>query len=363
MPVAKLELNKAALFARLGYEPHPGQWEIHKSRHRRRAVACGVRWGKTLCAAMEAIVAALSPAERSFGWICAPTYDLARKVFREVQHYLLRSFQHRIVAMRDSDHVILVRNMACGISEIRGKSADNPVSLLGEGLDWLVVDEASRLRPDIWQSHLSQRLVDKKGWAILISTPRGRGWFYDLCRAGRGSDRDTKSWNFPSWTNPTLDKALIEQERERLPERVFRQEYGAEFLEGSGAVFRYVRDRATGSFQEPQGGSYYHAGLDLGRVEDFTVLVIVNRRREVVFVDRFQKIDWRQQVERVGHHVRRYGARVRVDCTGLGDPIYEALRNAGINAEGYQLSMRSKMALIDSLARLLERNEIVLPRP
>src|SRR5262249_38311281 len=158
-----------------------------------------------------------------------------------------------------SDHLIHVRNMAGGISEIRAKSADNPVSLLGEGLDWLIVDEASRLRPDIWQAHLSQRLVDKKGWAMLISTPPRQGCFYELFRAGRGTGPDTKSWNFPSWTNPTLDRDLIEQERLRLPERVFRQEYGAEFIEGAGAVFRFVRERATGTFQEPDPRYSYHA--------------------------------------------------------------------------------------------------------
>ena len=34
---------------------------------------------------MEAIVAALEPKERSIGWIVAPTYDLADRVFREIQ--------------------------------------------------------------------------------------------------------------------------------------------------------------------------------------------------------------------------------------------------------------------------------------
>ena len=37
----------------MGYQPHPGQAEIHRSTAPRRIVACGVRWGKTLCAAME----------------------------------------------------------------------------------------------------------------------------------------------------------------------------------------------------------------------------------------------------------------------------------------------------------------------
>lgn len=245
-PKRRLRLDKEALFRHLGYAPHPGQWEVHRSTAPRRIVACGVRWGKTLAAAMEGVAAAMAPAKSSVGWVVAPTYDLADRVFREIQVVVLEKLRHRIELMRDHDRRIVLRNLGGGLSEIRAKSADNPVSLLGEGLDWVIVDEASRLKPAIWQSHLSQRLIDKRGWALLISTPRGKGWFFDAWRRGQGNDPNFASWNMPSWTNPLLDATLIEEERKRLPERVFRQEFAAEFLEGAGAVFRYVREAATG---------------------------------------------------------------------------------------------------------------------
>ena len=70
-----------------------------------------------------------------------------------------------------------------------------------------------------------ERLIDRKGWALLISTPRGKGWFYDLFRRGQGSDPQYASWNHPSASNPHLDPKVIESERSRLPERVFRQEF------------------------------------------------------------------------------------------------------------------------------------------
>src|SRR5262245_55015180 len=283
-------LNKRLLCQDLGYEPHPGQWQIHMSRRSRRVVACGVRWGKTTCAVLEGIAAALHPADHSVGWVCAPTYDLCDRVYREMQRVLMERLNHRVLQMRESDRRIVLRNMAGGTSEIRGKSADNPVSLLGEGLDWLIVDEASRMRPTIWQAHLSQRLIDKNGWALLISTPKGKGYFYDLFRRGQGNDAEYASWNYPSWTNPLLPASAIEDERARLPSAVFRQEYGAEFLEGAGAVFRNVRECATGTFQEPRPGERYYAGLDLAKIEDWTVFVVMNKKKEVVFVDRYQRL-------------------------------------------------------------------------
>ena len=361
---AKRRLSKRALFEHLGYEPHPGQREIHESKAPRRIVACGVRWGKSICAAMEGLAAAMEPAERSIGWIVAPTYDLSERVFNQVAVVAASHLRHRIVSLKENDRRLVIRNMGGGTSEIRGKSADNPISLLGEGLDWLIVDEASRLKPAIWQSHLSQRLIDKHGWALLISTPKGKGWFFEMFRRGQGQDSDYQSWNMPSWTSPLLDHEMIIQERDRLPERVFRQEFGAEFIEGSGAVFRNVRECAVGSFAEPDYRRDYVGGLDLAKVEDYSVLVLLDRQRQVVFLDRFHRLDWSIQVARIRVAAQQYNdATVLVDSTGAGEPVFESIRQAGVQARAYPFSQASKAALINNLTLMLERKELILPRP
>jgi len=327
-------------------------------------VACGVRWGKTRCAAMEGIAAAMQPAQRSIGWVVGPTYDLADRVFREIQVVALEHLRHRIESIRESERRIFLRNLGNGVSEIRAKSADNMVSLLGEGLDWLIVDEASRMKPVIWQSHLSQRLIDKQGWALLISTPKGKGYFYDLFQRAKQGDPGYASWNMPSWTNPLLDASVIEEERGRLPERVFRQEYAAEFIEGAGAVFGSVRECATGNWKEPEHGQRYWAGLDLARIGDYTVLVILDKDRNVVFVDRFHRLDWDTQVARIEGQVRRYNrAELWVDVTGVGDPIHEALCRAGLYVRPYPFTAKSKSALINALVLTMEQRLLVLPRP
>lgn len=357
------QLNKLQFFKDLGFEPHAGQLEVHRSTAPRRILTCGVRWGKTLCAAMEGLVAAMQPKDRSFGWVVAPTYELADKVFRELIVLTAEHLRHRIISLKEGERRIVLRNMGGGVSELRGKSADNPVSLLGEGLDWLIVDEAARLKPVIWESHLSQRLIDNKGWALLISTPRGKGWLFDLYRRGQGDDPDYESWNSPSWDNPYLDADLIEQERDRLPERVFSQEYGGQFLEGSGAVFRNIRECATGEWKEPDPDTSYFAGLDLAKVEDYSVLTILNYDRQVVYVDRFHRIDWSQQVNRVKVATDKYGeCCILVDSTGKGEPVFESLRRAGCYCKAYPFTAKSKSALIDNLALLLEQKEIVLPK-
>lgn len=371
MEIRKLPrtIDRDRFFKYISYEPHEGQRVVHASRAERRVMACGVRFGKTTCATMEVAASALEPVERSVGWVVAPTYELSDRVFREVVHVFQTKFPHRVRQHSASDRKLLVTNMGGGTCEIRGKSADNPVSLLGEGLDWLVVDEAARLRPDVWQRYLSQRLVDKRGWAMLISTPRGKGWFYDIWRAGqpRWVKSGHESWNLPSWTNPGLDRSWIEAQKEHVPMPVWRQEYGAEFMEGAGQVFRGVRDCATGRARELAPGEVCVAGLDLAQVHDYTVLTILTAgegRRSVLFVDRFTRMDWSQQVARIRAALARYGdPEVWIDSTGVGEPIYEMLLEAGCDVRPYVLTHSSKAALVNNLVLMLESGDVELLSP
>jgi hypothetical protein len=107
------------------------------------------------------------------------------------------------------------------------------------------------------------------------------------------------------------------------------------------------------------------AGLDLAKVEDFTVMVVVDaRERRVVHVDRFHRIDWELQIQRIKATADRYNhALLYVDSTGAGEPIFESILRAGCAAIAYSFTAKSKAALVDNLAILLERRQIVLPRP
>lgn len=360
----KIVFNKAAFFRDVNYRPHVGQVRVHASRAPRRVLACGVRWGKSKCSAMEALAAAIAPAERSIGWVVAPTYDLADKVYREVIITIGNNLKDWLISVREKDKTCIIRNMAGGESEIRAKSADNPVSLLGEGLNWLIVDEAARLKPNIWESYLSQRLIDKRGWALFISTPNSKNWFYDIYKMGQGKDSDYESWNSPTWENPHIDKRFIDKERDRLPASVFAQEYEAQFHEGFGSVFRNVRDCATGDYAPPIDGETYFGGIDFAKVDDFTVITVMNRKREVVYVERITKLNWDAQFMRMRAVGARYNNCIfHADATTSGERLCEELRRAGVRIRPFVFTNQSKNDLINNLVLLFERNEIVIPQP
>jgi len=224
-------LSKPALFRKLGYEPHAGQKLVHESTAPRRVLACGSRWGKTTAGAYEAIAAALQPGEQTLGWICAPTYDLADRIYRLVVATVRERLPHRVVEINEREKCFKIANLGGGLSEVRCKSADNPVSLLGEALDWLIVDEATKMPSNVWERNLSQRLVDRNGWALLLSTPRGLNWFYRLYKLGqKNRDPDVASWRSPTWDNPHIPAKSVEDERRRLTEDAFDEMFGAMFL-------------------------------------------------------------------------------------------------------------------------------------
>jgi hypothetical protein len=224
-------LNKPALFRALGYEPHAGQALVHRSRATRRVLACGVRWGKTTAAAMEAVAALLEPREHALGWVAGPTYEHAERIFEKVVGVFEKQLAHRIRVLSRREHRLVVQNLSGGVSELCSKTADNPASLLGDGIDFLIVDEAAQIKRDVWHVHLSQRLLDRHGWALLASTPRGREWFHRQWKRGQSRrDPDYESWCSPSRDNPHLDLALIEAERKRLDPNSFAEQYEAQFL-------------------------------------------------------------------------------------------------------------------------------------
>ena len=228
MTTGDLHFRKRELFRMLRYQPHPGQVLVHRSVASRRVLACGTRWGKSTCGAMECIAALVEPRESALGWVVAPTLELTRRTFERVVRTIRASFENRIIEYSPREHCISVRNLGGGVSELKAKTADRPDGLLGEGIDFLVIDEAANVREGVWDEYLAPRLIDRKGWSLIISTPRGQGWFQrEFRRAKR--DPDYERWQAPTSENPRIDLALIEAERGRLDADTFAQQYEGRF--------------------------------------------------------------------------------------------------------------------------------------
>lgn len=116
------------------------------------------------------------------------------------------------------------------------RSADDPDSLRGPGLDGLFIDEAAFLSVEAWEKVLQPALIDKQGWCIFASTPNGRNWFCDLFKHS-AEWPDWERWQLPSSCNPLVTAKELARVKRTSGPRAFAQEYEAQFTEIEGALW------------------------------------------------------------------------------------------------------------------------------
>jgi phage terminase large subunit len=63
--------------------------------------------------------------------------------------------------------------------------ADNPDRLRGLGFDGVILDEFADMPPSLWGSVVRPALADRKGYAVIIGTVRGRNNLWQAYERGR----------------------------------------------------------------------------------------------------------------------------------------------------------------------------------
>lgn len=335
---------------KINVNPHIGQKEVHNSPARFRVLAAGRRWGKTRLGVNECLDVA---SKGGRAWWVAPSYKMSEVGWRP-----LRRMGSQLGAeIRRADRQIVMPNGG----EISVRSADNPDSLRGEGLDFIVVDECAFIKEDAWNEALRPALADRQGGALLCSTPKGRNLFWRLFQLAN-SQEGWQSWSFPTSANPYIEESEIEAAKDLLPERIFLQEFMAEFLEDSGTVFRNVMPCAIATEDEPNEAGQYVMGVDWGKHNDFTVITVLDTTPDVprmVYTDRFNQIDYQLQLGRLLQLVDKYNPySVIAEKNSIGEPLVEQLQRANVPVEAFNTTNQSKTVAIEALSLAFERNDI-----
>ncbi len=206
------------------------------------------------------------------------------------------------------------------------------------------------------------RDLPRQGRSVVISPRRGPHWFHGLWLRGVGGDPEYASFRFPTASNPHIPPAEIATARRELPQRVFEQEFEAAFLDDGGAVFRRVREAATGAELPPYPGRFV-IGVDWAKRDDYTVFVVLDvEARRVVALERFNQIDYALQTARLKALCERWRpVVVEAERNSIGEPLLEQLGRDGLPMVGFQTTAASKPRIIDDLALALERGELALP--
>ena len=346
----------------IDYTPHAAQMEIHQARDARfRTVCTGRRFGKTMCMAAEILDRGGGDAGGDYGWV-APTYTVADRgidAFRLIAPEFVR-IVGRMPARAEFQG-------AAGACRVWFLSADNPDGIRGFGFRGLVVDEAAAIPVNVWNYVLRPTLAQTLGWGVFISTPAGRNWFYDMFTRGVERQPGFRSFTFPSNVSPYFPAQEWEDARRTLPEDVFRQEYMAEFLEDSAGVFRgvdgcLIQETGEESHAEARRTRSVIVGCDIAKHTDWTVCIAMDAKTgRCLEMERFNQLDWPVQRERIAAFVKRWQARLVMDATGVGDPIYDDLRRVLPQVEGFKITAQTKRELVQGLMVAVEQRRVSWP--
>lgn len=245
--------------AELNFQLLKWQQEVFKDKTRFKVIAAGRRCGKSRLSAVTLLIEGINCPEGSSVMYVAPTLGQARTIIWD----LLMELGRPIIK---SAHINNLEITLVNGRKILVRGADNPDSLRGVSLTYLVMDEVAFIKAEIWEKVLRAALSDKKGRAMFISTPSGRNHFYEWYKIGQdGIDPEWKSWHFTTADNETIDPKEIEAAKRTLSSFAFNQEYMSSFNNAGAGLFK---EEWIKFGEEPLGGGSWYIAADISGFEE-----------------------------------------------------------------------------------------------
>lgn len=193
----------------------------------------GRRGGKTRIGALSCIEE-LAPRD-VLGWGTAPTYP-------KLNDYVLPAFfkqipqawlDHPETAWSESELTLVLPHR----SSMGFRSLEDPDRGRGPGLDFLWIDEICELTLTHWET-IEPALADKGGILIATTSPKGPDWVHDTFYTPADIGQPG-FWAcaFTTLDNPFIKPEMVARAKARMTALMFRQEYLAEIVTFTGAVY------------------------------------------------------------------------------------------------------------------------------
>lgn len=206
----------------LDYDPRKAFVEFHNRESRFSSLVCHRRAGKTVACIADLVAKALHTKKKNARYAyVAPFYRQAKDV---AWTYLKENTEQIATKTREADLRVELPNGAW----ITLYGADNPDALRGLYFDGVILDEFGDCRPALWAEVILPCLLDRKGWAVFIGTPKGKNHFYLM------NERSKKE---ASWFHMTLkasesgllDPGDLKEIRGQMTEDQYMQEMECSF--------------------------------------------------------------------------------------------------------------------------------------
>jgi hypothetical protein len=222
-----LALDPARILEARGIVPDPWQRSLLLSRDRQVLLCCSRQAGKsTVVSALALHTALFTPG--ALVLLLSPSQRQSAEIFRKVLE-ADNALGRPVPAVYRTQ---LRLELANGSRVLCLPGREETIRSFG-GVNLLVLDEAARIRDELYRS-VRPMLAVSQGRLVALSTPFGqRGWFYHEW-AGDGPWRRVRI----TWRDcPRISPAFIEEERRALGDAWVAQEYETTFTALEGLVY------------------------------------------------------------------------------------------------------------------------------
>jgi len=255
----------------------PAQQIIAADPHRHIVSVCGRRFGKSFLSMHLMAKTARYPDQ--LVWYIAPTYRMARQIMWKPLKKRLLSLNW-VAKVNETDMSLILHNG----SEICLRSADNPDSLRGVGLNMVIFDEVADMDPAVWYEVIRPTLSSTQGKSVFLGTPKGMNFLKDLYDQAAIAPDAWSSYQFTTLEGGNVPPEELVAARRDLDERTFRQEYLATFEQYAGLIY-YAFGNANIHEVEPlQPRETLLVGLDFN-LDPLAAVIGVRRGEQLHILD------------------------------------------------------------------------------
>jgi phage FluMu gp28-like protein len=353
----------------LGVKPFSYQAELLLDENKRIVACMGRQTGKTTTIAMKAIYFADTNPNVTV-LITSPSLRQSMIMFDRIATFVYSTPRLRNKIVRATRTLIHFENgsriiaLPCSENLLRGYTAQ-----------MVICDEASFMPEEVITQVIFPMLSTTDGYAIFLSTPWGKDhFFYRAFVNPAYSVHKVKSSECP-----LIKPEFLEEMKANMTREAFLMEYEAEFVEALNSYFPQDLIRKCvelaqklgvelyGSLEAAFPSGDYYAGVDFGKLQDYSVITVLKREGEtlkLVYLYQFPLETPYSQV--IGHLVRAHQKfkfrKVFVDQTGVGEPVLEEIRNQGLsNVEGLKFTVQTKEELLSNLKIAMEQSRLAIP--
>jgi len=344
------------------------QHKVSSSKKRFRVLVSGRRFGKTYLCITEMMKYATKVKQNI--WYVAPTFKMAREIVWSKLKEILHSFNW-IENINESNLTITIKKTG---SKISLKGCENYDGLRGTGLNFLILDEFADIDEKAWTEVLRASVADTEGDVLMCGSPKGYGnWAYRMYLKGK-EDSEWDSFQFTTLEGGMVSQDEIEQAKQDIDIRTFRQEFEGTFENYAGAVYYNFHPVDNVKKKEIDWSKPLHIGLDFN-VDPMSASVSQIDKDIIHFVDEI--VIYSSNTDEMVEEIKdRYGSKTKIfvypdpacrqrKTSAGGKTDLTILQNAGFNVKCKlrHSPVRDRINAVNSRLKSADGNRYIYVNP